>query len=74
MNASIALGQWLLLICAAVGVMSFIGYTEEVARGKITRFTRWKDLTKVQSVFAWGTVGSVLCGILTLVTLALMKG
>jgi len=74
MPHTIAFGQWLLLIIAAVGIASFIGYTEEVARGKITRFTRWSELTKIQAVFAWCTIGSVLSFILTLIALAMVKG
>ena len=38
-------------ISIAVGIFGFLGYSYEVLAGRVTRFTRWEDLTAFQWIY-----------------------
>ena len=66
--------NWILVISACAGLVGCWAYTLELIRGKVNRYTTWKELDSYQWFIAAIMLGGAGVFLATLIIGALIKG
>lgn len=65
--------NWILVLGAVVAVIGFWGYTLEVMRGNIGRYTRWSSLNDDQIIYAAMILSGIAAALGALIVGAIIK-